>query len=473
MQDLPFDLLRPILEQLTDRRDWNSCALVSKNFNRVAIPLLYSVLDSRVVSKTLVYHPSTTLNQRPELAQYVRHVTETGEVFFRENPNAVLNADTINVSDFPLGAVHRGRSPRYPHITEDTLRALALCVNLRSMTWIDDFPGSDTCFLSFISVVRNHPLRSLTIRTHRDLGEDVWSKLTTLTGLQKISIWCLEGPPYLLNGWAEPLGSTLTHLELGRCAGVPNTILLSVLSQLPLLQDLRLKGAPSNAIPTILTFLPNLRSLDTEYLVSGPSNARRPPNRDAMATLQHLTVRTSSIDIMGPQKLWAWIIVILPRPGLETFKLHAFTLHMGHTRVPRSLLLDLAVMQANTLKHFIAGDAELALLDVACLCYKFPKLETLVCLVVAADVNSIESAVEKAANLKTLRLQVHWIQNDSQPTPMDLTLEQARSWMLRHENSRLRVIGINSVVYTGKWILEENILKFEVVADVEGDKWNT
>lgn len=50
-QDLPLDLLRPILEQLTDRRDWNSCALVSKNFNRVAIPLLYSVLDSRVVSK--------------------------------------------------------------------------------------------------------------------------------------------------------------------------------------------------------------------------------------------------------------------------------------------------------------------------------------------------------------------------------------------------------------------------------------
>ncbi|KAJ7032750.1 hypothetical protein C8F04DRAFT_1211056 [Mycena alexandri] len=434
--DLPLDLLRPILEHLTERHDLSSCVLVNRNFNRVAIPLLYSVLDSRVVSKTLVYHPSTTLIKRPDLARYVLHVTETG-------------------------AVHRGLRFRYPSITEDTLQALSLCTNLRSMTWIDDypFPGSDAFFISFISVVRNHPLRSLTIRTHSDLGEKAWAELTTLTGLRKISIWCLEGPPYLLgNGWA-------------RCAGIPNTLLLSVLSQLPLLQDIRLKGAPSNAIPTILTFLPNLRSLDTEF--SGPSNARLTPNRDKMATLQHLTVRTSSIDIMGPVQLWAWVTNLLPRPGLETFKLHAFTLHMGHTRIPRAL------------RHFIAGDAELILPDIECLCYKFPKLETLVCLVVAPDV---------AANLKTLRLQVQWIRNDAEPTPNDLTLEEqlqlpirndaeptpndltleeARRWMLRDERSLLRTIGLNSVVYTGKWILEEQALKFEVVADVEGDKWNT
>ncbi|KAJ6589986.1 hypothetical protein DFH09DRAFT_1140592 [Mycena vulgaris] len=450
-QDLPLDLLRPILEQLTDRRDWNSCALVSKNFNRVAIPLLYSVLDSRVVSKTLVYHPSTTLIQRPELAQYVRHVTETG-------------------------AVHRGLRPRYPHITEDTLRALALCTNLRSMTWIDDFrfPGSDEFFLSFISVVRHHPLRALTIRTHSELGDAAWAQLTTLTGLRKISIWCLEGPPYLLGsgtGWADHLRSTLTHLELG--VSVFTYPCSDLLAQLPLLQDIRLKGAPSNAIPSILTFLPNLRSLDTEYLVLGPSNARHAPDRAKMATLQHLTVRTSSIDIMGPLKLWAWITTILPRAGLETFKLHAFTLHMGHTRIPRAFLLDLATMQADTLRHFIAGDAELTLPDIECLCHKFPHLETLVCLVVAPDVETIAAAVEKAANLKVLRLEVRWILNDAQPPPQDFSLDQARGWMLRDERSLLRIIGINSVVYTGKWILEEQDLKFEVVADVAGDKWNT
>ncbi|KAJ7125235.1 hypothetical protein C8R44DRAFT_840362 [Mycena epipterygia] len=468
MQDLPLDLVRPILEQLTDRRDWNSCALVNKNFNRVAIPLLYSVLDSRVVSKTLVYHPSSTLNQRPELAQYVRHVTETG-------------------------TVHRGLRPRYPNITEDTLHALSLCTNLRSMTWIDDFrfPESDSFFLSFISVVRKHPLRSLTIRTHSDLGEEAWAQLTTLTGLRKISIWCLEGPPYLLgNGWAERLRNTLTHLELGVSAFTyPCSELLS---QLPLLQDIRLKGAPSNAIPTMLTFLPNLRSLDTEYLASGPSNARLVLNQDKMAVLRHLTVRTSSIDIMGPLKLWVWIKTILPRPGLETFKLHAFTLHMGHTRIPQAFILDLALMQGDTLKHFIAGDAELTLPDLECLCHKFPKLETLVCRVVAPDVNTIAAAVAKATNLKTIRLQVHWIFSpaelqlqlpltNGQLKRRDFTLEQARSWMLRDESSMLRVIGINSVVHTivaegflqGKWILEEHNLKFEVVADVAGDKWNT
>ncbi|KAJ7647776.1 hypothetical protein FB45DRAFT_208631 [Roridomyces roridus] len=448
---LPLDLLYPILE-LADRHDWNSCALVSKSFNHAATPLLYSTLDSRVVSKSLVYHPSTTLNQRPELAQYVRHVTETG-------------------------AVHRELRPHYPHITEDTLRALSRCINLRSVTWIDDFrfPGSDSFFLSLISVVQNHPLESLTIRTHSDLGDASWVQLTKLVGLRKISIWSLEGPPYLLSkDWARQLCSTLTHLELGRCAGVPTTLLISVLSLLPLLEHIRLKGAPSNAIATILTFLPNLRTLDTEYLVSGPANQRSIPNRDDMATLRHLTVRTSSIDIMGPVKLWTWIQTILPRPGLETFKLHAFTLHMAHTCIPRTFILELALMQAGTLKHFMAGDAELSLIDVECLCHKFPRLETLVCLVVAPDLGAIAAAVGRAVNLRTLRLEVHWIHRENQQAPsVDLTLEQASSWMLRGENSLLRVIGINSVVYTGKWVFEDRAQRFQVVANVAGDRWNT
>lgn len=69
--------------------------------------------------------------------------------------------------------------------------------------------------LSFLAVVRPHPLREITIRTHSDLGETVWSELITLTGLRKISIWCMEGPPRVLQGWSESLGDSLTHLELG------------------------------------------------------------------------------------------------------------------------------------------------------------------------------------------------------------------------------------------------------------------
>ena len=39
--------------------------------------------------------------------------------------------------------------------------------------------------------------------------------LNTFTGLHKIAIWCMEGPPRVLQGWADRLGSTLTELELG------------------------------------------------------------------------------------------------------------------------------------------------------------------------------------------------------------------------------------------------------------------
>jgi hypothetical protein len=85
------------------------------------------------------------------------------------------------------------------------------------MTWIDDISSSSTgaILLAFLEVIRKLPLRELTIRTHSDLGETVWSQLVTLTGLRKVSIWCMEGPPRVLQGWSGPLGSTLTHLELG------------------------------------------------------------------------------------------------------------------------------------------------------------------------------------------------------------------------------------------------------------------
>lgn len=83
------------------------------------------------------------------------------------------------------------------------------------MTWLDDSSSSDTTLLAFLAVIRDLPLRDLTIRTHSDLGPAVWAQLITLTGLHKISIWCMEGPPRVLQGWSESLGSTLTHLELG------------------------------------------------------------------------------------------------------------------------------------------------------------------------------------------------------------------------------------------------------------------
>ena len=198
---------------------------------------------------------------------------------------------------------------------------------------------------------------------------------------------------------------TFFAIDEQRCGGVPPTILISVLSQLPLLRDLRLKGAPAAAILTILTFLPNLQSLDTEYLPSGSGSYqpryRRlglPHNIDdsdddlddidpPCPVLRHLTVRTSSMDNLGPHNLWAWIRDIVPLAGLETFRLHAFSIN-GRTGIPRMFVLDLAAVHGNTLKQFLVGEAQLTLQDIECLCVKFPKLETLLCSTSSPDVVS-------------------------------------------------------------------------------------
>ncbi|KAJ3748535.1 hypothetical protein DFH05DRAFT_1520130 [Lentinula detonsa] len=464
-QDLPFDLIQPILEHLTDRTDWNSCCLVSKSFNKVAIPLLYQTLDSRIITQSksrnshidsnnsnpILYHPATTLLSRPSLANHVRHVTETG-------------------------AVHRAILPRYATITDDALKALALCTNLRSFTWMDDTmygPGTGSLVLAgsgniatkapgvfltrFVDIVRGNPigghsplsLRSLTIRTHFDLGSSVWDSLNTLSGLTRVSVWSMDGPPRVLQGgWSLALGSTLEELELGRCAGVPPTILVTVISHLPLLRSLRLKGVASNSILDLLTYLPLLDNLDVEYL---PSRTRLHPRDQArlfmLPSLKTLTVRSNSrIDAFDPLKLYDWIRLLASNEGLQAFKLHAFSLSLpptspapsfsapksylfipnassyktfsfrdlGQTLVPRGFILDLARLHSASLRRWEAAEGGVMMIsDVECLCVSFPQLKVLDCAVGLEDVDSIYHAIRSAHNLTTLKLHIHWLPSSS------------------------------------------------------------
>jgi len=110
----------------------------------------------------------------------------------------------------------------YPTVTEVVLRALCLCDSLYSFTWVDDTSAPPTVFLSFLNILRDLPLRALTLRTYSDLGVDAWGLLNTFPNLQKVAIWCMNGPPRVLQGWAPLLGSTLTELELGVRIGHPD-----------------------------------------------------------------------------------------------------------------------------------------------------------------------------------------------------------------------------------------------------------
>ncbi|KAF6746781.1 hypothetical protein DFP72DRAFT_621600 [Ephemerocybe angulata] len=161
--------------------------------------------------------------------------------------------------------------------------------------------------VAFLDVIKTlpHPLEELNIRTHNEPAPEVWEEVYKLEGLKRVSIWCMEGPPRVLQGWCEKLGPTLESLELGRCAGVPPTILIAVLLHLPHLRELRLKGAPASVITGVLAVLPKLKVLDTEYLPSfgrarPASSSSTPPPR----------ARTSSGDFMGPEKLWPMTCIV-------------------------------------------------------------------------------------------------------------------------------------------------------------------
>ncbi|KAK7691974.1 hypothetical protein QCA50_005379 [Cerrena zonata] len=348
-----------------------------------------------------------------------------------------------------------------------------MCKNLRSFTWVDDAHDSnnDENFPAYLDILQKLPhVSELIIRTSVGISDEVWDKMTEFTKLQKIAIWCLHGKPRILQGWSEKLGSSLTHLELGRCAGVGPTLLVLVLSHLPKLKTLRLKGAPSNAIPEILAVLPNLESLDTEYLGSG--RGRSLYDNPSVASLRELTVRTSSVDVQGPPNLWPWISSLVPRESLETLTLHTFSTQ-GDMSMPRMFLLDLAKTHKQTLKHFNVDTVQLTLQDVECLCTMYPNLESISCsLAWCTNHNDIKEAIANGHNLRKLQLHVHW---GSFSARTRFTAEQAKEWMLC-ENSRLREVTLGGDVYVGKWVRRplgdgKTELEFEVERNMVRDNW--
>jgi hypothetical protein len=74
---------------------------------------------------------------------------------------------------------------------------------------------ADPIFLSFLPVIRQLRIREIIIYSYSDLGEEAWTLLRQMSGFTKVAIWCMEGPPRVLQGWSDKLGATLTHLELG------------------------------------------------------------------------------------------------------------------------------------------------------------------------------------------------------------------------------------------------------------------
>ena len=100
---------------------------------------------------------------------------------------------------------------------DDCRKALKMCVNLEGFTWSDDSAeGTDEGdFMRYLDILQTLPLRELVIQTFYGLSDSVWAKLQDFSGLTKVSIWCMEGKPRILQGWSEKLGASLTHLELG------------------------------------------------------------------------------------------------------------------------------------------------------------------------------------------------------------------------------------------------------------------
>ena len=220
--ELPVDVLPLIFAQFDDLRDWHSCTLVNRLFCRLATPFLYRTLDSRVISKVSpeVLVENITSADQTRLFDIIRHLPLLRgrclhDMYAMLRKQVSLPNVQIRVWLIFSGAMYGGMLDYYPDIIENTFAALALCSNLRSLTWIEEDASAPEILPALLDTVRVLPLCALTIRTHSDIGAEAWAQITALEGIRRIALWCMNGPPRTLHGKIAPLGTTLTHLELG------------------------------------------------------------------------------------------------------------------------------------------------------------------------------------------------------------------------------------------------------------------
>ncbi|KIM66131.1 hypothetical protein SCLCIDRAFT_1211367 [Scleroderma citrinum Foug A] len=449
LEILPTELIQPILCQLRNKCDLTTAALVCRSFNYAATPLIYRKIDARIQDNRVISHPSATLLQRPELAQYVWHVTETG-VALRSNPR----------------------------MAQEITATLSLCTNLVSATWKDDDEAAEAVFMPFLEVLMTLPLKEFAICTKYDVGDRAWTLLNSMKGTRRLSVRSPEWdkPPRVLQGWAAQLGPTLRYLELGRCSGISPAILISVFSQFPLLQNLRILGVASTAIPSIITCLPNLIALDMDYQRHGNYPLPSMP----LPHLQQLTIRANSVDASGLVELWNWTCSLIPHEGsLQSFSLVSFTIV-----IPLPFITRLICRHGRSLTQFCVGSAQVTPEVMTYLCRDCPALASLECSVVNLDMQTIAKAIEPAKNLHTLQF-VLWIQACAADTGLryygfsrmmyehysrrneavPFSAEEVKTLMLR-PGSELRTITFGGISYSGRWV--RAMPKRDPVSQIEG-----
>lgn len=221
---------------------------------------------------TSLLHPAMTLLQRPALARHVKHVCETGTVFYL----IYVTSHLFWTLFIPLGIIHT----RAPSITPSVLAALQLCTNLSTFTWKNDLRSPPHIFEAFLAVISHLSIRALILRTYSDLGSRAWTILNGLTGLHKLAVWCMEGPPRVLQGWAGFLGPTLKELDLGVRLSCYHSIIL-ILVVIPALRrcPIRYPHRCSLATPTSARSPTSWRFQRHRTRHSGPPTVPSRPRR--------------------------------------------------------------------------------------------------------------------------------------------------------------------------------------------------
>ncbi|KZT63479.1 hypothetical protein DAEQUDRAFT_747827 [Daedalea quercina L-15889] len=368
--NLNLDCLEHIFAYLYGN-DLVSVSLVSRSFLAGVVPRLYRSLIFKLNQAKrypAILSPFASVLRHPSLATHVRHID--------------------------IRTVPSNRSIIHPEFMRDCARTVDICDNLVSFTCT---PSVLPSFL--LNLQSKHSLQHL--RASANLTHDQAEHLAKIKGLKSItldagSLYAVD----ILPKWVTGLKTTLTSLALYSVHELNESILESVLINLPLLTGLHVVNCSKvdhNTVLRLTSYTPDLRSLSftswdspramaASSIISGITAPLR--------RLRHLTIDSHcSLSPTAMPGLWTSLI---QQTRMWSSPLRSITLKL----TDKLLIADSFIHQL--LDSHTLLNCSLSLDSIRNICRRCPELERFAVSIPVKDIYSFAEALSKSTSLHTL-----------------------------------------------------------------------
>ncbi|GJE93472.1 F-box protein [Phanerochaete sordida] len=373
--NLNLDCLELVFAYLSGN-DLFSVSLVSKSFLAGVVPYLY---------RTLAYHLGNAKRYPSVMTPFETIV---------KHPSLAVHVHNIDIRTVPL--VKAAVQPRF---MGNVIKCLDLCKNLRTFTCTPNILPA-----LLVPLKPHENLRG--IRVNATLTMQQAEIIKSLTQLRTLALdACSWNIVDALPDWTRRMSATLTTLTLHTIQELNDTVLNSMLPNLPHLTSLYVVGCAKIEHGTILQATRHTPRLENLAFTAWDSTAL-PAVLPELPSLRHLAVDTHIAPIVNglpnssSPSLWPAVVVQTKAWGCA---LASITLRLSDkVALSHSFVQDLLDAHGATLEYIALINVDAAWESVRAIAVKAKKLERLAMHIPTKDVKAFSAVLGRSQTLQTI-----------------------------------------------------------------------